>query len=69
MHEKIYDQVVERLRNAYKQVRIGDPLDGRLYLVLSPVQFFLAKHAYHHWCNSQLIAQVDFLSKFRYGKP
>lgn len=26
IHEKVYDQVVTRLANAYKQVRIGDPL-------------------------------------------
>nr|XP_039274368.1 alpha-aminoadipic semialdehyde dehydrogenase-like [Styela clava] len=32
VHEKVYDQVLERLKKAYKQVRIGDPLeDGILY--------------------------------------
>ncbi|XP_046856803.1 alpha-aminoadipic semialdehyde dehydrogenase-like [Xenia sp. Carnegie-2017] len=28
LHEAIYDEVVERLTNAYKQVKIGDPLDS-----------------------------------------
>ncbi|XP_028416803.1 alpha-aminoadipic semialdehyde dehydrogenase-like [Dendronephthya gigantea] len=27
LHEKIYDEVLERISNAYKQVKIGDPLD------------------------------------------
>eukprot|EP00794_Sanderia_malayensis_P009783 gene9783-10782_t len=32
LHENIHDEVVERLIKAYKQVRIGDPLDdGTLY--------------------------------------
>ncbi|XP_072051343.1 alpha-aminoadipic semialdehyde dehydrogenase-like [Amphiura filiformis] len=32
LHEKVHDQVVERLKKAYSQVRIGDPLDeGILY--------------------------------------
>ena len=30
LHEKIHDTVVERLKNAYSQVRIGDPLEGKL---------------------------------------
>ena len=29
VHENIYDHVVEKLSKAYKQVRIGDPLDGK----------------------------------------
>ena len=28
LHEKVHDVVVERLRKAYAQLRIGDPLDG-----------------------------------------
>lgn len=28
VHEKVYDEVVERLKKAYSQVRIGDPLDS-----------------------------------------
>lgn len=28
LHEKIHDEVVERLKKAYGQVKIGDPLDG-----------------------------------------
>ncbi|XP_061172639.1 alpha-aminoadipic semialdehyde dehydrogenase-like [Saccostrea echinata] len=32
LHEKVHDQIVERLVKAYKQLRIGDPLeDGTLY--------------------------------------
>ncbi len=32
MHEKVYDDVVERLKKAYGQLKIGDPLDaGTLY--------------------------------------
>jgi aldehyde dehydrogenase (NAD+) len=27
IHDRVYDQVKQRLRNAYKQLRIGDPLD------------------------------------------
>lgn len=29
MHEDIHDEVVERLKKAYGQVRIGDPLEGK----------------------------------------
>ena len=29
LHEKVHDQVVERLVKAYKQLRIGDPLEGK----------------------------------------
>lgn len=29
MHEDIHDEVVERLKKAYSQVRIGDPLEGK----------------------------------------
>ena len=29
MHEDIHDEVVERLKMAYSQVRIGDPLEGK----------------------------------------
>ena len=28
VHEKIHDEIVERLRKAYAQVKIGDPLEG-----------------------------------------
>ena len=28
LHEKVHDVVVERLKKAYAQLRIGDPLDG-----------------------------------------
>ncbi len=32
VHEKIHDEVVERLKKAYSQVKIGDPLEaGTLY--------------------------------------
>jgi len=34
LHENIHDAVVERLKNAYSQVRIGDPLEGELQLEL-----------------------------------
>lgn len=27
MHEKVYDEVLARLKKAYSQLRIGDPLD------------------------------------------
>jgi len=29
VHEDIHDEVVERLKKAYTQVRIGDPLEGK----------------------------------------
>ncbi len=29
VHEKLYDDVVERLQHAYKQITIGDPLDSK----------------------------------------
>lgn len=28
VHEKVYDEVLDRLKTAYGQIRIGDPLDG-----------------------------------------
>lgn len=28
MHEDVYDEVVERLKKAYSQLRIGDPLEA-----------------------------------------
>ena len=28
VHEKVYDEVLQRLIKAYGQVRIGDPLEG-----------------------------------------
>ena len=28
VHETVYDEVLERLKKAYAQVKIGDPLDG-----------------------------------------
>ena len=28
LHEKVYDEVLGRLKKAYKQVKIGDPLEG-----------------------------------------
>ena len=32
LHESVYDEVVRQLKNAYGQVRIGDPIDeGTLY--------------------------------------
>lgn len=30
LHEKVHDQVVAGLVKAYKQLRVGDPLDGKL---------------------------------------
>lgn len=27
LHEKVYDEVIERLKKAYSQLRIGDPLE------------------------------------------
>ena len=35
LHEKIYDEVLEKLKKAYSQVRIGDPLDGKLSILLT----------------------------------
>ena len=32
VHEKVYDEVLERLKKAYAQVKIGDPLDGMVML-------------------------------------
>jgi len=29
LHESIYDNVLERLKKAYSQVRMGDPLEGK----------------------------------------
>ena len=32
LHEKVYDEVVEGLKKAYSQLRIGDPLEsGTIY--------------------------------------
>lgn len=31
VHEDIHDDVVERLKKAYAQVRIGDPLEGKWF--------------------------------------
>ena len=28
MHEKLYDEVVERLKKPYSQLRVGDPLEA-----------------------------------------
>lgn len=29
LHEKVYSKVLERLEKAYKQIKIGDPLEGK----------------------------------------
>eukprot|EP00795_Rhopilema_esculentum_P006190 gene6190-11593_t len=45
VHDNIYDHVVEKLSKAYKQVKIGDPLDdGTLY---GPLHSQQAVDAYH----------------------
>ena len=31
LHEKVHDVVVEKLKKAYAQLRIGDPLDGECW--------------------------------------
>ena len=31
LHEKVYSEVLERLEKAYRQVKIGDPLEGQCY--------------------------------------
>ena len=28
LHEAVYDNVLERLKKAYQQVKVGDPLEG-----------------------------------------
>ena len=28
LHEKVHDEVVGRLKNAYSKIRVGDPLEG-----------------------------------------
>lgn len=40
VHEDIHDDVVERLKKAYAQVRIGDPLEGK---------WFDKKNIYNVW--------------------
>ena len=30
LHEKVHDTIVEKLKKAYAQVRIGDPLEGNI---------------------------------------
>ncbi len=30
LHESVHDEVVARLKQAYSQVRVGDPLDSKL---------------------------------------
>ena len=30
IHDSLHDEIVEKLKKAYGQVRIGDPLDGKL---------------------------------------
>ena len=46
VHEDIHDDVVERLKKAYAQVRIGDPLEGmwfdrNIYIYIYKAPFFL----------------------------
>ena len=48
VHEDIHDDVVERLKKAYAQVRIGDPLEGKwfdkkknIYIYIYKAPFFL----------------------------
>ena len=48
VHEDIHDDVVERLKKAYAQVRIGDPLEGKwfdkyiyIYVCVCKASFFL----------------------------
>ena len=31
IHDSLHDEIVEKLKKAYGQVSIGDPLDGKLY--------------------------------------
>ena len=33
LHESVHDVIVERLKKAYSQVKIGDPLEGTLYVM------------------------------------
>ena len=47
MHEDIHDEVVERLKKAYGQVRIGDPLEGK------------AKHQKQECCRVKLVRLVS----------
>ena len=39
LHEKVYDEVLSRISSAYKQVKIGDPLDrkqlAKLYAIFT----------------------------------
>jgi aldehyde dehydrogenase family 7 protein A1 len=28
LHDKVHDEVIERLKKAYSKIRIGDPLEG-----------------------------------------
>ncbi len=32
LHEKVYNEVLEKLKNAYSRVPIGDPMKGESYL-------------------------------------
>ena len=51
LHEKIHDEVVERLKKAYGQVKIGDPLDGETrehLLYLNPEKIRRVTDAYEH---------------------
>lgn len=46
IHEKVYDEVLQRLKKAYTGLRIGDPLDSELQVLYhSPLtlglQYFL----------------------------
>ena len=33
LHEDVHDEIVEKLTKAYMQVRVGDPLDGKFFIV------------------------------------
>ena len=35
LHEKVHDEIVDKLTKAYSQLRIGDPLDGKCFVIQS----------------------------------
>lgn len=50
VHEDIHDDVVERLKKAYAQVRIGDPLEGKWF---DKKVYIYIKHPFLHCSESE----------------
>ena len=51
LHEKIYDDVVDRLKKAYSRVKVGDPLDGELEYITPKPPCPSLLHTHTHTCT------------------